>query len=330
MKKWRIFSGRVLSLIMIGLMLSAALTGCGALGDAAGPPVPVAEVSPSVSAPAPTPTPTPQPRGSVTITVNVIGDVMMHSPQIPAGYDRATGTYNYDHFFEGITETISRADLSIANLETPTAGEANNGYSGYPLFNAPDALLTALQKAGVDVLATANNHCLDRRRSGLIQTIETMDELGIPHTGTFKNQEESDKILFQEINEVKVAIIAYTYGCNGMENTLEASELKWMVNMLDKDAMVADIKKAREQGADIVLVMPHWGAEYVRQPADETVELAKALVAAGADVIVGSHPHVAQPIEWLTVQDDSGKDVTGLVYYSTGNFISNQRDPYTD
>ena len=258
------------------------------------------------------------------ITIVAVGDLMTHSPQFPAART-ATG-YDFDHCFEPVAPQISAADLAMGNFETVLGGESL-GYSGFPRFNAPDSYAEALIKAGFDVLTTANNHCLDQGVPALERTLDTMDRLGVAHTGTARTKAEASTILMKDVEGVKVAIIAYTYSMNGFT---PPSDKPWMVNQLDKPAIVADIDQAESLGADLVVVSMHNGIEYARQPSDGQQRLEHALIDAGADVVFGSHPHVIEPMETYEVERSDGTTETAFIIHSLGNFISNQRDRYSD
>lgn len=277
----------------------------------------------------PSPTPTPKKLGSKTITVAAIGDVMAHITQIKSAYDAKTGTYDFDSYYQDVKSELESPDLTVGNMEG-TLGGKEMTYSGYPMFNCPESMVTALKKVGVDVLTTANNHCLDRRIPGLLKTIEFLDSFGIKHTGTFANEGDNQKALIMDVKGIKIGILAYTYGANGMEKSIPQDKLSYMVNLIDPVKIKNDIHNARTQGADIVMVAMHWGTEYTRQPNDTQKKLADQLFKDGADVILGSHPHMIQPIERKTVTMDDGTKKDVVVIYSLGNFVSNQRDQYKD
>ena len=258
------------------------------------------------------------------ITILAVGDLMTHSPQFPAA--RTASGYDFDHCFEPAGAQISAADLAMGNFETVLGGESL-GYSGFPRFNAPDSYAEALVKAGFDVLTTANNHCLDQGAPALERTLDAMDRLGVAHTGTARTKAEASTILVKDVEGVKVAIIAYTYAMNGF--TPPAGK-PWMVNQLDKAAIIADIDEAESLGVDLIVVSMHNGIEYARQPSDSQERLERAFVDAGADVVFGSHPHVIQPMETYEVERSDGTTETAFIIHSLGNFISNQRDRYCD
>jgi len=258
------------------------------------------------------------------ITVLAVGDLMTHSPQFPAART-ATG-YDFMHCFAPVAAQIASADLAMGNFETVLGGESL-GYSGFPRFNAPDSYAEALVKTGFDVLTTANNHCLDQGVDALERTLGTLDRLGVAHTGTARTKGEANTILVKDVEGVTVAIIAYTYSMNGFT---PPDDKPWMVNQLDKAAIIADIDEAESLGVDLVVVSMHNGIEYARQPSDSQERLERAFVDAGADVVFGSHPHVIQPMETYEVKRSDGTTETAFIIHSLGNFISNQRDRYSD
>lgn len=237
------------------------------------------------------------------------GDAMMHQHQIDvAKNDR--GGYDFSEYFSEIDEYIYSADYAVVNLETPVSTAP---YTGYPQFNAPSEYLDALSHAGFDLFLTANNHTLDRRDHGLCNTIDSLDIRKLAHIGTYKNEDERDNALpfIRDINGIKVAFLNYTYGTNGIEPRKDVK-----VDYINLDLIKGDVEKSRENGAEFIFVCIHWGNEYQLLPHSSQKELAEYLWGLGVDAIIGSHPHVVQPIEF--------KDGR-LVVYSLGNFISNMK-----
>jgi poly-gamma-glutamate synthesis protein (capsule biosynthesis protein) len=258
-----------------------------------------------------------------TATISFVGDLMCHSPQMD--YAR-TGKDSFDFkpAFREVRKFLSVSDLTIGNLETTIAGKENH-YSGYPLFNSPDEYLDALKDAGFDILLTANNHSIDRGKRGLVRTIEKIHNLGMNSIGSYKSQHDRDSIRIFDVKGIKIALLAYTYGLNG--NYISKKE-KYLVNVIDTNIIKIDIGNAREKKADVVLVYLHFGEEYQRKPNSYQNEIVKCVINYGADIIIGSHPHVIQPLEFFySTKNKVGK---GLVAYSLGNFISNQRWRYSD
>lgn len=254
------------------------------------------------------------------LTLLFAGDFMQHKGQIDAAR-RADGTYDYSDCFQLVKEEISKADIAIGNLEVTLGGKP---FSGYPAFSAPDEYLTAIKDAGFDVLITANNHCLDRRRKGLERTLLMLDSLNIPHTGTFTNQEERSKHypLLLEKNGFRIALLNYTYGTNGIPVTTPN-----VVNFIDTLVISQDIKAAQALHPDALIACLHWGIEYQSLPSKEQTSLADWLLQQGVTHVIGSHPHVVQPMELRT---DSVTGQQHAVVYSLGNFISNMSARRTD
>lgn len=254
-----------------------------------------------------------------TITISATGDILCSYNCLL--WTKNGDTYNFDPPFSEVMPYIQSSDLAIANLETVTAGPGA-GYTGMPMFNSPDTLLDTIKKAGYDVIITANNHCADRGSDGITRTIDQLDARGILHTGTYKTSEESERILITDVKGVKVAILAYTESIN------YSYKQPCVVNRARMDKMQNDIKKARESGADVVVVHLHAGVEYARQPNNWQINTSHNLIKAGADIVLSEHPHVLQPMERITVADDSGETRDGLIFYSLGNFINQGGDIY--
>ncbi|MCM1075815.1 MAG: CapA family protein [Bacteroides sp.] len=243
------------------------------------------------------------------------GDAMQHQRQIDAARQN-DGTFDYSSYFESLRPYISSADFAVVNLETPLGGAP---YSGYPMFCAHDNYVDALTAAGFDLMLSANNHILDRRDRGVIRTIKTFEEKGVPYVGVYRNKAHRDSILpmIQDINGFKVAFLNYTYGTNGITKRTDIE-----IDYIDRDMIAADIKKARENGAEIIAACMHWGEEYKLLPNASQKNLAKFLAEQGVELIIGGHPHVIQPME-LRVNESTGRPC--FIVYSLGNFISSMR-----
>lgn len=253
-------------------------------------------------------------------TLVAVGDIMVHYPQLVSAYSVTTATYSFDDNFEMVAPILQSGDWVIGNLETTLAG-SSYPYTGYPQFNSPDELADALVNAGFNILGTANNHSYDRREPGVLRTLEVLKERNLVSVGTHASPEERDAVKIVTKHNIDMALLAYTYGTNGIPLP---PDKPYLVNLIDEEQMRADIERAREAGADVITVMLHFGNEYARQPNDGQKQLAKQLISWGADIILGSHTHVIQPYEWVETEDDSGQSRRGLVIYSMGNFISNQ------
>lgn len=251
-----------------------------------------------------------------TVDLMFVGDAMQHAPQITAA-EQPDGTYDYSPCFQYLVPDIEWADLAVVNLECPLGGKP---YTGYPCFSAPDSYARQLRDVGFDLFLTANNHCLDRRDKGLVRTCQTLDSLGIPHIGTYRDMAERNQLMPYIVNVkgMKIAFLDYTYGTNGIP--IQGNVI---VDFIDQQRIADDIAQARQEGADAICVNMHWGIEYQLKPVASQNTLADFLVSQGVDLIIGGHPHVIEPME-MRYSKEYDKNV--LLVYSLGNFISNQSD----
>jgi poly-gamma-glutamate capsule biosynthesis protein CapA/YwtB (metallophosphatase superfamily) len=256
-----------------------------------------------------------QAQDTTRLSLLFIGDIMQHESQINAAYNPVTKRHEYDDQFQFVKPYFESVDYAIGNLELVLGGKP---YTGYPQFSAPDALVIALKDAGIDVLVTANNHSADRRRKGIDRTIKILDSLNIAHTGTFRDSAERANTypLMLSKNDFKIALLNYTYGTNGIPVTKPN-----IVNLLDTALIRKDIAHAKTLMPDYIIVFTHWGNEYQQQPSVAQKKLAEFCFNQGAQIVIGSHPHVIQPMAWR-------KDKNQVVVYSLGNFVSGQRDRY--
>ncbi len=252
-----------------------------------------------------------------TIKLLAVGDIMFHSPQYRAAFNKETLSYDFTPNFRHIKKYVEEAHIAIGNFETVTAGE-DVGFSGFPRFNTPKESLLALKETGFDILSTANNHCLDQGKNGIFKTIDNISEYKMKNIGTYK--EPNDNMLIEEIEDIKIGFLSYTYGLNGMDFTLTAEELSYMVNKIDEEKIKQDIEKLKSSDVDLIAVFIHWGNEYQREPSNYQIELGSKMVEWGANIILGSHPHVIQKSQII---EKDGKD--NFIIYSMGNFLSNQR-----
>jgi poly-gamma-glutamate synthesis protein (capsule biosynthesis protein) len=245
------------------------------------------------------------------------GDVMGHDSQIASAYDASRKVYDYTSCFQFITPYVRTADLSLANLEVTLAGPP---YKGYPQFSSPDALASDLQKSGWDVLVTSNNHCVDRGKRGLERTIAMLDSFRIPHTGTFVDSaaRAATYPLMLYKNGFTIALLNYTYGTNGLPVYKPN-----IVNRIDTAQIRVDLKKSIEAKPDLIIVFTHWGSEYQSLPSKAQKDVTEFCFRHGAHLVIGAHPHVIQPMEWR-------KNKNQFVAYSLGNYVSGQRNRYTD
>jgi poly-gamma-glutamate synthesis protein (capsule biosynthesis protein) len=249
------------------------------------------------------------------LTLLFAGDIMGHDGQIASALDDSTGIYSYDSVFKYISPFVSGADIAIGNLEVTLGGPP---YKGYPAFSSPDALAAACRNAGFDILVTANNHSADRGTKGIARTIRMLDSLEIRHTGTWISGEARDSLLPLMIchDSMKIALLSYTYGTNGIVVPPPA-----IVSYIDTVRAAAEISSSLDAGADRTIIFIHWGTEYDTLPDLQQKKTASALLRSGADIIIGSHPHVLQPM--IAESDSCG--LRNPVVWSMGNFVSNQR-----
>jgi poly-gamma-glutamate capsule biosynthesis protein CapA/YwtB (metallophosphatase superfamily) len=259
----------------------------------------------------------------ITISLSVVGDMMCHSVQFNYAHVE-DDSFNFNPVFSEIKNYLLKSDFVFGNLETVTAGE-NKKYSGYPFFNSPDDFISAIKNSGFDLLSTANNHALDKGEPGVRRTIQQLKDNGLFYNGTFLSQKDRDSIRIYNIYGIKVAFLAYTYGTNGIS---VPKRKDYLINLISPGLISKDIKEAREQGTDFVVVHFHFGEEYKREPTSYQNEIVKKTIEAGADIIIGGHPHVLEPIKYFKSEDP--KLDSGFVAYSMGNFISNQRWRYSD
>ena len=256
---------------------------------------------------------------SDTITLVFAGDIMQHTAQLQAA--KTDSTYDYSSYFKLIEHELKSADMAIANLETPMGAPP---YKGYPQFSAPPELAQTCKDAGFNLLLTANNHSVDRYGWGIERTIQILDSLRIDHLGTYLNKQERTEQHphFKSIKGKTFAFLNYTYGTNGIK-----IPTPYVVNLIDTLQIKADLTQARVNKADVIIVCIHWGDEYHTSPNQQQKQLAKWLIEHGADHIIGSHPHVIQPIIQHT---DSFRQTTHTIAYSLGNLISNMSQKDTD
>lgn len=256
------------------------------------------------------------------IEFSVVGDLMCHSVQYK--YAKTDSGYDFSDNYKFIKPYLNNADFTIGNLETTLAGKGK-GYSGYPLFNTPDEYVNALKDTGFDLLITANNHSLDKWEKGLIRTIDKIEEVGLNKTGTFRSQSERDSLVIYKKNGISFTVFAYSYGTNGIP---VPKGKDYLINLIDTTLISTDIQKAKEKGVDLVIVYYHFGEEYSLEPSNFQENIVRKTIEYGADIILGSHPHVPQPVEFFKTKN--AKLDSGFVAYSLGNFISNQRWRYSD
>ena len=248
-------------------------------------------------------------QGSSNVNLLFCGDIMFHGSTVKMQWDKAAGKYDFTSYFEQVAPIISGADFAIGNLESPV-WDFKKSRIGTFQFCAPMEAIDALSKAGFDLLCTANNHAMDQGLPALANTIQSIQAYGMKTTGTYRNAQERDSITMLEKNGVKIAILAYSKSVNRSWKNKQGMG----VNMIDLPRMKQDMANARSQGADAVIFFLHFGTEYTHKANSSQKNIVKQLQAAGADAVIGHHPHVLQPMG--TVAD------TFLYAYSLGNIVT--------
>lgn len=249
-----------------------------------------------------------------SVSIRMVGDVLLHTPVSDSGL-MEDGNYNYDHLFANVKNDIESADLAIVNQEVILGGR-ELGLSGYPAFNGAYEVGDAIVNAGFDVVLHATNHALDKGRTGVLNCINYWKthhlEMGV--VGINSTSEEQDNIYVYEKNNIKIAVLNYTYGTNGISMP---SDMPYAVNLIDKDKIAKDVEKAKSI-SDFIIVCPHWGTEYTHTETETQIDLAQFMAELGVNLVIGTHPHVIEPIKWVEAFNGNRT----LVYYSLGNFIN--------
>lgn len=245
--------------------------------------------------------------------ITASGDMLYHDILYRSAHD---GTrYDLGNDYAQITPIMEKADLSLGDFEGTI--NPDRELTGYPIFNAPKEVADSIKAAGFDVVDLAHNHILDTGLAGLRSTVSTFKAIGVDTIGV--KTDETKDILVKEVNGIKIALLAYSYGFNGIEASLTQEEYDQYLKDLNMEKVAADLKKAEEL-ADITVVMPQAGVEYALEPSQEQQDKYRQMVDLGADIIFGGHPHVAEPTE--TIEKDGEKK---FIIYSMGNLISDQR-----
>lgn len=247
-----------------------------------------------------------------------VGDAMQHQAQLDqALIEGDNKRYDYSDCFGLLAPMVTEADYAVVNLEVPLGGGPQ--YRGYPCFSAPDSYAESLRDAGFDLFLTANNHCLDSGDKAARRTLKALDRIGVDHIGTFdsKTARDTTAVFIKDINGIKIGFLNYTYGTNGIE-----PKAGMEVALIDREKMKKEIEATRNAGAEMICVTVHWGIEYVLHENQSQRDLADFLVGQGVDLIIGSHPHVIQPMK-VVRNEKENKDV--LIVYSLGNLISNMK-----
>lgn len=330
-----------LCLLIILQMLCFALAGCAGtqkiqtVVEPVELPVQPTALPQPTETPRPTPTPTPA-FEEWDITLMAVGDNLMHMGVVYTGRMQ-DNTYDYSFLFEDISGFLENADIKIINQETILGGN-ELGFSGYPYFNSPTEVGDAIAAAGFNVVLQASNHSADQGITGLKNCAAYWGKYpdvlmtGIYEEASSDEDKEKRPIPMMEIGDVTFAVLNYTYGPN-ME--VLPREIQGHLNMLcawDENSGVIDFTTIHpdvlteiaeaSKLADIVIVCPHWGTEYTTKPSQYQKEFAEQMTQAGADLIIGTHPHVVQPVKWI--ESENGN--RALCYYSLGNYVSTQKD----
>ena len=320
--------------------LSERFAGIAAVNEAAQPestqPAAVQPTAPvlaaeSTLAPTPVPTATPVPVMR-SVHFRVTGDIMATEGQQEYALKAGNGqAYNYYPQYTLIAPSLQAADYTMGNLETTIGKYGDMDYSGYPRFNTSETLLNTLKDCGYDFFTLANNHMLDRYFDGLKTTVSNVETMGFAHTGAYRSREERSTPKIVEIGGIRFGFLAYTTYANGMEKNCDEGATLYGVPFFSNADIEGDVKSLREAGAEVVIAFPHWGTEYQTSPDATQKKYAEKLAVAGVDIIIGSHPHVLQPMGFVDVTRSDGSAAKVFVAYSMGNFISTQsHSGYTD
>ncbi|MBQ2863603.1 MAG: CapA family protein [Clostridia bacterium] len=245
----------------------------------------------------------------------MVGDILMHDPVLDSG--KTAAGYSFSHLFENVREDISSADLALFNQEVIIAGE-KYGIKGYPRFNAPFELADAIAEAGFDVALHATNHTLDAGKSAMLECLDYWQTKhpSIEVVGMHDSDADAWRISVIEKNGIRIAVLNYTDNMNPAGEQL-LRDHPYLVDFLEEGRLRADVRAAREI-SDVVVVCVHWGSEYTHTPAAHQRRWAGIMLECGVDLVLGTHPHVIQPVEWLESADGERM----LVYWSLGNFVN--------
>lgn len=250
-----------------------------------------------------------------TVSLSAVGDILIHSNVYNSA--KTSDGYDFDLIFEKVKPYLEKADITIANSESILGG-SSIGLSSYPSFNSPFEVGDALKDAGVDVVAMANNHTLDRGTAAIENAINYWDEIGMQRTGSYLSEEERDQVTLKKVNGITFSFLSYTYGTNGIPSP---AGKEYLVNRIDKELIRTDLQHAKEH-SEVAVLNLHFGDEYQPLPNEYQFDIARFAAESGADIILGHHPHVLQPPEWIETSD--GRKV--FVIYSLGNFLSGQKE----
>lgn len=287
-------------------------------------PEPTATVAPT---PVPTPTPTPEPTPRA-VTVRSLGEIAIQKNLMAAG-KQEDGSYDFSEMFTYISDIMGDADFTVANVEGSLGGTTDP--STGDLMVTPASLIDTLKACGVDMLNIANDHALDGNAADLFAALENIKAAGMDYVGAAASAEEKAQGKILTINGINVGFVGYTESLNGLEEKVDAAATDYGVNLIKKSNAINDIKALKDAGAEVVIAYVSWGEMLERETTETQQKIAKALVSAGADVIIGYNPHVIQPASWIEMTDSAG-NVTQrtLCLGATGNFLSDSREKYSD
>lgn len=256
------------------------------------------------------------------VSLTAVGDILLHG-RVYGGTNKKSG-YDFTNQLKNVSGLLSKTDITVANLETIIGGN-EIGLSSFPRFNAPIEIGHTLKEMGVDLVTIANNHVLDKGMEGLLISIKNLKEIGLEYDGAYSSVEDNERLRIFKKNGLKVCFLSYTQSTNGIP---VPKEHPYLVNTLKNISLISIVKKIRkikrEKTADVVVVNMHFGSEYHLEPTSRQREIAASLSDAGADVILGHHPHVLQPPEWI----ENSMGMKTFVSYSLGNFFSGQNGLY--
>ncbi len=302
---------RLMACAAVGVLTFAGVAGCNSDTGGASP-------DDNTDATVETPVPDPPRRFSVVMS----GDVLVHNGVWESAEDFAAAEgkngMDFAPMFAAMRPVLESADLAVCHLETPLA-QPDGPFLNYPIFSTPPQVVDGLERSGVDACTTASNHSLDTGWEGLKRTLDTLDAKGLPHAGTARTRKEAETPLILDVAGVKVALLSYTYGTNGIPIP---SAQPWSVSLIDADDIERDARRARRDGAEVVIVALHHGTEYTTAPDALQREVVDQITKSDAiDLVYGHHAHVPQPIDI----------VHGTwVAYGLGNFIAQQETDIPD
>ncbi len=279
------------------------------------------------------PTDTSQELSYTDITLLSAGDIMYHMPQVRSAYNGSTGKYDFTDNFKYVKSIISSADYAVVNFETTLANQ--DEYTSYPIFNSPLETLDSIKDAGFDMLLYANNHCYDYKKDGFMATLTRFSEYGFDYIGG-RRDSSSKSYTVKEINGIKLGLLNYAdtltpdsgsyHTINGITINDGCDEFMDIYVRGQEDRLYAQVSERiaemRSEGAELIVLYIHWGDEYQLDPVSSQKNTAQKLCDLGVDVIIGSHPHVIEPMQILTSASDPSHST--VCFYSLGNYISNQ------